>query len=79
MQAGIVRVRVAAPQADAVVVPSVVGTDQASATAFLTAAGLVVRVLVEAGPSSAGIVWRQEPGEGVSAPRGREVVLWVAP
>jgi beta-lactam-binding protein with PASTA domain len=74
-----VTIHVAAPSPDAVVVPSVLGSDEATANAVLTGAGLTVRVVSEAGASAPGTVWRQEPGDGVTVSRGREVTVWVTP
>jgi membrane peptidoglycan carboxypeptidase len=79
IRSGSVTVRVSAPSPDAVTVPSVLGTDEPTATAALTAVGFTVHAVVEPGGSSPATVWRQEPGAGVTAARGREVTVWVSP
>ncbi|MGH3104063.1 MAG: PASTA domain-containing protein [Gaiellaceae bacterium] len=61
-------------------IPDVVGLDEQEATTELEDAGFEVRVLSEPTPdeSEVGLVLRQEPAAGRSAPRGALITIYVA-
>ena len=59
-------------------VPSVVGLKEAAAIKTLRTLGLAVRSIEMPGPGKAGLVFRQRPAAGVTAPRGNVVTVDVA-